>query len=194
MKKLKIFIIILLVISLIPIGINFFVVNKTKNNIYNINNILDKYDYALILGCSVHKDGTPSLMLRDRLDKGIELYTKGIVSKIIISGDHSNDYSEVDVMYNYLINNNITESDIIRDDIGYSTGESIENYNKNYKDKSVILVTQKYHLYRALYISQKYNLKAVGVYAKKVSYRGDIFREVREVLARVKDYFKYMSK
>ena len=65
MKKLKIFTIILLIIILIPISINVFVINKTKNYIYNIDNLKDNYDYALILGCSVHKDGTPSLMLKD---------------------------------------------------------------------------------------------------------------------------------
>ena len=191
MKKLKILIIIALVIILIPIGINVFVIEKTKNSIKDMNNIDNHYDYALVLGCSVHKDGTPSLMLRDRLEASIKLYNSKIIDKIIISGDHKNDYSEVDVMYKYLIDNNVLESDIIRDDIGYSTGESIVNYYNNYQGSSVIIVTQKYHLYRALYISQKYKLNAVGVSAKKVTYGGQTFREIREILARVKDFLKY---
>lgn len=188
MKKIRIAIIVFLIIVLIPICINVFMIQKTKNN---INNIDSKYDYALILGCSVHKDGTPSLMLRDRLDKGVELYNNNLVDKVIISGDHSEDYSEVDVMYNYLISNDIEEDVIIRDDSGYSTGDSIHNYYNNYKDSSVIIVTQRYHLYRALFIADKYKLNAKGVTAKEVIYGNQIFRDIREIFARCKDFIKY---
>lgn len=191
MKKLKIFIIIFFIFLLIPIDINFFVINKTKNKIYNINDIDKHYDYALVLGCSVHPDKTPSLMLKDRLDASVNLYNSHIIDKIIISGDHSETYSEVDVMYDYLLNKEIDKDNIIRDDYGYSTGESINNYYNNYKDNSVIIVTQNYHLYRALYISSKYKLNSIGVPSKKINYGGQIFREIREILARVKDFIKY---
>ena len=188
MKKLKLLIIICLVICLIPFGINGLVILKTKNNIFEYTEVNDNYDIALILGCSVLRNGNPSLMLRDRLDKGIELYESNKVNKILISGDHSKEYSEVEVMYNYLIEHGINEEDIVIDYEGYSTSDSILNYKKEYSDKSVIIVTQKYHLYRALFIANDLSLNAIGIPAKEVSYNGQFFREVREILARNKDF------
>lgn len=194
MKKLKIFIIILLCLMLIPLIINFYVVFKVKNKIVNMNDINKNYDFALVLGCGVKSDGTPSLMLRDRLNKVIEIYNKGLIENIIISGHHSDGYSEVDVMEDYLLNHGISENVIIRDNEGFSTSESMENYHKNYKDRSVIIITQEYHLYRSLYLAQKLNLNAVGVSAKLVNYGGQIFRNLREILARNKDFLKYLFK
>lgn len=194
MKKLKIFIIILLCLMLIPIIINFYVVFKVKNQIIDINEINKNYDFALVLGCGVKSDGSPSLMLRDRLDKVIEIYNKGLINTIIISGHHSKSYSEVDVMEEYLLEHNINKDVIIRDNKGFSTSESIENYQKQYKNKSVIIITQEYHLYRSLYLAQKLKLNAVGMPAKMVNYGGQIFRNLREILARNKDFLKYLSK
>ena len=194
MKKLKIFIIILLCLMLIPFIINFYVIFKVKNKIVNIDEINKNYDYGLVLGCGVKSDGTPSLMLRDRLDKVIEIYNKGLINNIIISGHHSDNYSEVDVMEKYLIDHNISKNVIIRDNEGFSTSESMENYQKKYQDKSVIIITQEYHLYRSLYLAQKFNLNAVGIPAKLVNYGGQIFRNLREILARNKDFLKYLFK
>ena len=74
MKKSKILIIIFLVISLIPLCINYYIICSNANKIVDIKNINKKYDIGLVLGCSVLKNGNPSKMLRDRLDKSIELY------------------------------------------------------------------------------------------------------------------------
>ncbi len=194
MKKLKIFIIIFLCLMLIPFIINFYVVFKVQDKIVDIKDINKYYDFGLVLGCGVKKDGTPSLMLRDRLDKVIEIYEKGLIEKIIISGHHSDGYSEVDVMEDYLINHNISKDVIIRDNKGFSTSESIENFANKYQDKTAIIITQEYHLYRSLYLAQKFNLNAVGTPAKMVNYGGQIFRNLREILARNKDFLKYLFK
>ena len=194
MKKLKIFIIIFLCLMLIPFIINFYVVFKVQDKIVDIKDINKYYDFGLVLGCGVKKDGSPSLMLQDRLDKTIEIYDKGLIKNIIISGHHSDDYSEVDVMEDYLINHGINKNVIIRDNRGFSTSESIENYQKKFAEKSVIIITQEYHLYRSLYLAQKFNLNAVGTPAKMVNYGGQIFRNLREILARNKDFLKYLFK
>jgi len=193
MKKFKILLIILLIIIMIPLGINFFVIYKTRNYINGIEEVNEKYDVALVLGCSVLKNNQPSKMLKDRLDMGIELYNKNKVSKILISGDHKDTYSEVEVMHKYLLDHNINEDDILIDYEGYSTSESLINYKENYKNKKVLIVTQKYHLYRALYISSKLDLNATGINAVEINYQGQIFREIREILARNKDYFMFFS-
>jgi len=119
MKKFKILLIILLIIIMIPLGINFFVIYKTRNYINGIEEVNEKYDVALVLGCSVLKNNQPSKMLKDRLDMGIELYNKNKVSKILISGDHKDTYSEVEVMHKYLLDHNINEDDILIDYEGY---------------------------------------------------------------------------
>ncbi len=192
MKYIKIIVIIVIILALLPLFINLFVVMKSTNKIYENKRVDKTYDFGLVLGCAVHKDGTPSKMLKDRLDMAILLYREQKIKKIIISGDHSKGYSEVNVMYNYLINESIEESNIIRDDEGYSTSESLINYHEKYLDNSVILITQKYHLYRAIYISDRLKLKAIGVHAKKAQYFNQIGREFREILARNKDFFKFL--
>lgn len=191
MKTLKLITITFLVLCLIPIGINFYVIYESSSNIIDIKKIDKKYDIGLVLGCSVLRDGSPSKMLRDRLEKSIELYKEEKIDKILISGDHQKTYSEITTMNQYLINNNIPEEDILIDEKGYSTGESLINYKNNYKDKSVIIITQEYHLYRALFIAENMEISAIGTQAKKINYNGQIFREIREILARNKDFVLY---
>lgn len=191
MDKIKIIIILFFIIALMPLLINLYVLVRNIHDIKDINEVNNEYEIALILGCSI-KNNRPSKMLRDRLNKGIELYNSGKVKKILISGDHKENYSEVDVMYNYLIEENVLESDILIDKEGYSTSESLINYKENYSDKSVIIVTQKYHLYRSLNIAKDLKLNALGVYADLVNYKGFIFREFREILARIKDLIKLL--
>ena len=188
LKLLKIGIIIFLVLLLIPFIINLYVIFKTSSHIYNTDDLKDTYDYALVLGCGLKKDGSPSLMLKDRLNKVIELYESGIVKEIIISGEDSKNYSEVNAMENYLLKNGVLNNQIIRDNIGNSTRASLINFKENYPDKSVIIITQKYHMYRALYIADSININAIGVTARVVRYNGQTIRDLREILARVKDY------
>lgn len=190
MKKLKIFIIICLIICLIPIIINFSIIFSSSKKVYKEEDIKETYEIGLVLGCSV-KNNKPSKMLRDRLEKAISLYENKIIKKILVSGDDRINYSEVTVMHDYLVENNVNDSDIIIDNIGFSTGESLENYAKNYQDTKVVIITQKYHLYRSLFIAKKLNIDAIGVYAKEESYPGDFYREAREILARNKDFLKY---
>lgn len=190
MKKIVLIVSIFIIcLFLLIFGVNLYVVNSQKSKIYDNNSVNDTYDIGLVLGCSVLNNDTPSKMLKDRLDKTIELYNNSKINKIIVSGDHSDEYSEVEVMYNYLINAGIDENNIIKDNYGYSTSKSIKNYSLKYKDKSLIIITQKYHLYRALFLATRYNLNAIGVYAKEVSYSGDTYRSIREIIARNKDFF-----
>lgn len=191
-KITKIGIIIFLVMILIPFIINLYVIFSTTSHIYENKDVFEVYDYALVLGCGLKKDGTPSLMLRDRLNKVIELYNNGKIKNIIISGEHNKSYSEVNAMEKYLIENNIPGGVILRDEEGSSTSESIVNYYNNYKDNNVIIITQKYHLYRALFIANKLKLNAIGVSAKEVRYYGQLYRDIREILARCKDFVLFI--
>ena len=151
---------------------------------------LKNADCILVLGCQVKDDGTPSHMLQDRLDRAIELYSnQGIRTKLLMSGDHGRKgYNEVGTMRQYAIDRGVPAEDIFMDHAGFSTYESIYRAKHIFGAKRVIVVTQKYHLYRALYIAWALGVDAEGVDAAYRSYYGQFGRECREVLARVKDF------
>lgn len=146
-------------------------------------------DCALVLGCGVYADGTPSPMLADRLDAGIALYESGAVKKLLVSGDHGSDeYDEVNVMRSYCLERGVPSEDIFMDHAGFSTYDSVCRAKKVFCVNSVVIVTQKYHLSRAIYIADTVGLDAVGVASDPRQYKGQAFRELREAAARVKDF------
>ena len=112
-----------------------------------------------------------------------------------MSGDHGRDeYDEVNIMKDYAIEKGIPSESIFMDHAGFSTYESIYRAKEIFQAKKVVIVTQKYHLYRALYIAKKLGLEAYGVGADPREYRGAFYREVREIIARNKDFIKCILK
>lgn len=149
----------------------------------------EKYDCVLILGAHVYENGRPCGMLADRLDRGIELYFAGAADKILVSGDHgSDDYDEVNAMKAYCVNAGVPSEDVFMDHAGFSTYDSVVRAKKIFGCESVMIVTQKYHLYRALYIARSNGLRCAGASASAHEYGGQRMREAREFLARVKDF------
>lgn len=148
------------------------------------------YDVILILGCGVKENGKPSDMLEDRLKTGISLYQAGAAPRIMLSADHeSDDYNEIAVMKQFCLDAGIPEEAILCDRYGLSTYDSIVRASALFSIDSAIVVTQKYHLYRALYIADKVGMEAVGVGADIRTYRFQWYRSLREVLARCKDFY-----
>ena len=179
-------IIIMLIASLIPLSINFYVVGSTKKQINN--EIKEEVDCILVLGAGIWGD-KPSPMLQDRLDTAIKLYKDGVSNKIIMTGDHgTKEYDEVNIMKDYAINQGIPSEDIFMDHAGFSTYESIYRARDIFKVKKMVIVTQEYHLYRALYIANSLGVKSYGVNSDPRKYAGQMYREVREILARNKDF------
>ena len=197
MKKIIKFILILIIILLVAIlGINFYVQVSTKNKIIKDNEYskIEEVDCIVVLGASVWGD-TPSPMLEDRLLQAIELYKNNIAPKIIVSGDHGTEYyDEVNTMKNYLLENGIPEEDIFMDHAGFSTYDSIYRAQAIFGAKKIVVVTQEYHLYRALYIAKRLGIEAYGVRTNPRQYAGAVYREVREILARNKDFVKCILK
>ena len=157
------------------------------------NNIVDapegEYECILILGCRVNGD-TPSEMLKDRLDTGIRLYKNGAAPKILMTGDgHTEDYNEVNVMKAYAIENGVPESDIICDPYGLCTYDSMWRAENVYGIDSAIVVTQRYHLTRALYNAEGVGMDACGVASDLDIYTKRFYRTTREVFASFKDFF-----
>ena len=196
MKKIfKYILIVLIVIILVPVIINFYVILSTKNRIVSGDSeLLTDIDYIVILGAGIRR-GKPSPMLEDRLKTGISLYNNDISNKILITGDHMNDdYDEDTVMKNYLLEHGIPEEDIITDNYGISTYDSIYRVKNVYKSNKVVIVSQRYHLYRALFLSDNLDLESYGVEANLRYYYGQWYREIREILARNKDFIKGIIK
>lgn len=147
-------------------------------------------DCILVLGCGVREDGTPSLMLRDRLETGIALYEGKAAPKLLMSGDHGRkEYDEVNLMKAYAMERNIPSADIFMDHAGFSTYDSLYRARDIFCVEKVIIVTQSYHLPRALYVAERLGLEAWGVPALEVEYYGQSYRELREMLARAKDFY-----
>lgn len=192
-KILKYFAIFIVIIMVIVFVINFYVMFRTKKQILESIE-KDKIDCILVLGAGV-RNGKPTDMLADRLLTAIELYNKNVAPKIIMSGDHSKkDYDEVNIMKSFAIEHGVPSSDIFMDHAGLSSYESVYRAKEIFEAKKIVIVTQKYHLYRSLYIANKLGVEAYGVSADLRKYIGQSYREVREILARDKDFVKCIFK
>ena len=172
-------------ISLLLI-LNGIVLGATRKQICDVTP-QNGYEIAVILGARVHEGGRLSDMLRDRMDVGIRLYHEGAVRKLLLSGDGSGEWSETKYMKRYAMENGVAEEDILTDDEGFSTYESVLRAKEAYHLEKCVIVTQKYHLYRALYIAKTMEIDALGADAALYTYAGQLYRDIREVLARVKD-------
>ncbi len=156
---------------------------------------LEDIDCVIVLGCLVHSDNTLSGMLADRLRRGVELYDAGAAPKLLMSGDHGRkDYDEVNAMKAYAVAHGVPSEDVFMDHAGFSTYETIYRAKEIFGAKRVIIVTQEYHLYRALYIAERFGIEAYGVASDYHTYGGQTQRDLREVLARCKDYFASIFK
>jgi vancomycin permeability regulator SanA len=146
-------------------------------------------DCILVLGAGLKPDGTPNHMLQDRLDKGVELYKAGAAPKLLLSGDNGQDkYDEVNAMKEYALNAGIPSEDIFLDHAGFSTYESMYRARDIFLVKKAIIITQKYHQYRALYTARGLGIDGYGAVAEPRVYAGQKYRDFREILARDKDF------
>ena len=188
-----VFVSFVLLTALFLLTVNVIMWGSVKERVVDVDNAaaLDTdFDCILVLGAGVRPDGSPSAMLEDRLEIGIELYFADASDRLLMSGDHmSADYDEVGVMKCHAIEAGVPSNAIFLDHAGLSTYESLWRAKELYGAENVLIVTQKYHLYRALYVAQALGLNAYGISADLRPYSGQSIREVREIVARVKDFF-----
>ena len=152
-------------------------------------------DCILVLGAGLLPDGSPSLMLGERIRTGVDLYEAGVAPKLLMSGDHSrSDHDEVNAMKDAALARGVPSADIFMDHAGFATYDSFYRAGAVFGVKKVVVVTQAYHLPRALWIARALGLEAVGVACDTRRYAGQFNRDVREILARDKDFFKCILK
>ncbi|MDN5314520.1 MAG: SanA protein [Clostridiales bacterium] len=190
-KALLLIFAVLVVLAVIVVAIiNLHVKAKTSDRVYVVSTVpRDNYDAALVLGCGVYNNEYPSPLLRERLDAAVELFHEGVVNKLIMSGDHGQDnYNEVAVMKQYAIDEGVPSEAIFMDHAGFSTYESVFRARDIFMADSVLIVSQEYHVYRALYVAEALGLEAYAVSADKTRLSGQTARDLREILARNKDF------
>jgi len=174
--------------------INVYVVRTAGAFIITAEEAAEKapFDCILVLGASVTRSG-PSPMLADRLDKGLELFGLGVSDIMLLSGDNGMvDYNEVHAMRSYVLAHGgeagLSADNVYLDYAGFSTYDSAVRAKEVFMAERVVVVTQRYHLYRAVFNAKKAGLEVYGVAAAD-SKSGQFFRDLREVPARVKDFF-----
>ncbi len=164
----------------------------SKGSIVNADEAsISSADAIVVLGASVFADGTPSGILQDRLDDGIALYFAGVAPKLIMSGDNGTEsYNEVRVMKQYAIAQGVPSEDIFCDHAGFSTYESMYRAKYVFGCRRIVVATQTYHLYRALWSAKSLGMQATGVPSDYHEYQKQLQYDIREVPARTKDFFK----
>ncbi len=191
--------IILLLLILLILTANVYVTASVRNRIYDLESVktpddlkqIDgKIDCIIVPGCGVYANGEASPLLADRLDTAIELYRRGIADKLLFSGDHSGlYYNEVKVMREYALDAGVPSEDIFLDHSGLSTSETIYRAYEIYGVRTAVIVTQEYHLSRALYLADRAGINAVGVRAEGHIFDEQMYFSSREMLARTKDFY-----
>ncbi len=183
------------------LGVDAYTVLSTRDRVLSVDDAAEigDVDCIIVLGCKVQSDGTPSHMLNDRLEVGVDVYyglaEQGNGTKLLMSGDHgTEEYNEVYAMKQFAIAEGVESSEIFMDHAGFSTYESIYRAKEIFGADKIIIVTQEYHLYRALHIADALGVEAYGVSADLRTYAGQLKFSAREILARNKDFLTAIIK
>lgn len=170
------------------VGINAYMISYANKYILTEEDLKSEdFDCIMVLGAGLW-DGEPSPMLQERLDFGLIAYETECSEKLLMSGDHGRkEYDEVNKMKEVAIQNGVPADNVFMDHAGFSTYESMYRARDVFQVEKMVIVTQEYHLYRAVYNARKLGIDAYGFAADRLEY--PIYNDVREALARLKDFF-----
>lgn len=180
----------LTIIGLIAVvSVNYYVKSSTKKNIHHSLKRFPKNDVGIIFGAGIRGD-QPSKYLKDRLDAGILLWKAKRINKILLSGDNGREeYDELTVMKNYCYTHGVDTTKIFIDYAGFDTYSTMYRAKHIFNIKKATLISQEYHLNRAIYIGQKLGIKSVGYSANKGEYSGYKYVCFREYGSVFKSFF-----
>ena len=181
---------------LVLAGTNAAVILGTRGDIVDVQTAAAyDADAIVVLGASVLPDGTPSGILEDRLDDAVQLYFAGAAPKIIMSGDNGDaSYNECWAMKSYAVAQGVPSEDVFCDHAGFSTYETMYRARHVFGAERIVVATQTYHLYRALYAAKGLGMEAVGVPSDYHQYAKQDWYDLREIPARTKDFFQVLAK
>ena len=147
-----------------PLALNYYVRLVTSNYLRTDVAKVPAEPIAIVFGAGVWEDGTPSPMLADRVQAAIDLYKAGRTGKLLMTGDNSTaDYNEIQAMQEYAEAQGVPINNIILDYAGFSTYESCYRAKEIFGITQAVLVTQNFHLARAVYTCQQLGVEAIGL-------------------------------
>lgn len=185
--------IITLLLILVIYAINIYISHISRNSMFSKVRDLPSTYVALVLGAHVSKEGTPSNFLQDRLDIALQLYRQNKVKRLLLSGDHGSiGYDEVNNMRNYLLAKGVDTRDIFLDHAGFDTYNSIVRAKDIFGIHEMVIVSQEFHLKRALYIAEKKGVKAWGIVADHSDYGSLRYLNFREKIACIKAFMEVL--
>jgi vancomycin permeability regulator SanA len=188
-KKLRVGLVCGALLFTFSVFINIYITTSTAGQIKTIEAV-EKAQAVLLLGAKVYSDGNVSAIVYDRICAAVQLYKTGKADKILVSGDHgTKEYDEVNTIKRKLLQQGIPEENIFLDHAGFSTYDSLVRAREVFRVSSLIIVTQKFHLDRALFISNQVGIPAQGVVADRQGYRGAVWYELREFISGVLAFF-----
>ena len=194
-RKWKIFWGVMIAGAIWALALPFWMESAYEDAIFEVaEEIEGEYEVAVVFGAGVNANGYPSHVLQDRLTAASELYHTGVVEKILVSGDNRfENYNEPEAMKIFLVNNlDVNEADIVEDFAGRRTYDTCARASQIWSLGKAVLVTQKYHLPRAMYLCEKWGIENIGYSADKREYRAQDWMDLRELIARnwaVLDYY-----
>ena len=171
--------------AVLLVGLQHWIRHRTRDRIYSSVEDLPPYPVALVLGAGLWADGSLTPVLADRVATAADLYTAGIVRKLLFSGDNRFvDYNEPQAMREYAVRLGVPEEDIVLDYAGRRTYDSCYRARDIFGVDRAVVVTQRFHAPRALYLCQALELDAVAIVADRRDYTTRRFAwETREYLA-----------
>ncbi len=183
---------ILIIISIIVLIFLFprFLILKYQDFIYSDINEVPHYKVAIVFGAGIKDDGTPSDMLKDRLITAAELYKAGKTDKILVSGDNRfENYNEPEAMYRYLTEvGGIPVDDVVKDFAGRRTYDTCARAKNIWGIDKALLISQEYHLIRAIFTCEAFGIESWGFSATKQPYIFDKYFQLREFAAQYKAF------
>ena len=184
--------VLLLSIFVLPISLIFFSNYSIKSNAHNktfsSTKDIKKNKVGLVLGTSKYlKGGRINLYFKYRINATVELFKKGKIDFVLVSGDNGNkNYDEPTDFKNELIKQGIPENKIYLDYAGFRTLDSVVRAKEIFGQNSITIISQKFHNERAIFIADNYGISAVGFNAKDLKGKAGLKTQLREYLARVK--------
>lgn len=177
---------IILALIILPVLGNYVVLWSTKDHIRTVEEASPR-DVAIVFGAGLTRSGGPTAILQDRVETGAELYFAGKVKKLLMTGDNRfENYNEPQAMKDYALALGVPEADIVLDYAGRRTYDSCYRAKEIFLVRNAILVTQEFHISRAMFLCDGLGLDAIGVVANNRIYseRSQNYWNVREFIAR----------
>jgi SanA protein len=177
------------VVSALGVGViattNALVLRAAEHRVFETPAEVPYRPVAIVPGARVYASGNPSPVLEDRLATALELYRRGAVRRILVTGDNgAATYDEVTVMKRWLVARGVPDEHVVRDHAGFRTLDSMVRAVKVFQVERAVVCTQRFHLARSMFLARRYGLDAVGAEADRRPYPKALRDALREVAAR----------